>query len=138
MSWEGPSLWTIPFNPQIYNKYCKNTHAPLLIPHLTCAACQRQRMTEDKKYGVQRYEKESASPSSPSQTLLSSVVPQTNFKIFKFHCGCEGKSLWPKLVGVQGIVAVTTIKRENPLVNPIIVKAGTFVILNFVCNRVRV
>ncbi|CAA6658947.1 unnamed protein product [Spirodela intermedia] len=57
---------------------------------------------------------------------------------------CTGKSSWPELTGAPGTVAVTIIKRENPLVKPRIVKEGTFVILNFLvilnidCNRVWV
>ncbi|GMY27214.1 glu s.griseus protease inhibitor [Fagus crenata] len=52
--------------------------------------------------------------------------------------GCEGKSSWPELVGVQGTVAEATIERENPLVNAVIVPEGSSVILDFRCDRVWV
>ncbi|KAK7268796.1 hypothetical protein RIF29_21505 [Crotalaria pallida] len=51
---------------------------------------------------------------------------------------CKGKSSWPELVGVKGTVAETTIERENPLVNAIIVAEGTTVTGDFRCDRVWV
>ncbi|CAJ2628090.1 inhibitor of trypsin and hageman factor [Trifolium pratense] len=50
----------------------------------------------------------------------------------------QGKSSWPELVGVEGTVAAATIRRENPLVNTIIVPEGTFVTADFRLDRVRV
>ncbi|CAA7395234.1 unnamed protein product [Spirodela intermedia] len=91
-----------------------------------------------RRYRVRRYEKTSASPSSPSLTSPSLVVALANFNILKFSHACEGKSSWPELVGAPGTLAVTIIERQNPLVHAGIVPEGTIVILNFVCNRVRV
>ncbi|KAL3506058.1 hypothetical protein ACH5RR_031440 [Cinchona calisaya] len=51
---------------------------------------------------------------------------------------CQGKSSWPELLGADGGTAVTTIKRENPLVNPIIVPEGSSVTRDFRCDRVWV
>ncbi|CAI9762073.1 unnamed protein product [Fraxinus pennsylvanica] len=49
-----------------------------------------------------------------------------------------GKSSWPELLGVSGATAVTTIERENPLVNAIIVPPGSSIILDVRCDRVWV
>ncbi|KAF3788995.1 Wound-induced proteinase inhibitor 1 [Nymphaea thermarum] len=50
-----------------------------------------------------------------------------------------GKESWPELVGMDGQVAPPIIKAQNPYVTDVpIVKEGTIVILNFLCNRVRV
>ncbi|KAL1294708.1 hypothetical protein HN51_055512 [Arachis hypogaea] len=52
--------------------------------------------------------------------------------------GCEGKSSWPELVGVEGTVAEARIERENPLVNAIIVPEGSMVTTDYRCDRVWV
>ncbi|KAG6757380.1 hypothetical protein POTOM_037688 [Populus tomentosa] len=44
---------------------------------------------------------------------------------------CQGKSSWPELLGVDGKCAVSTIERENPLVEAIIVPEGSSIIENF-------
>lgn len=51
---------------------------------------------------------------------------------------CEGKSSWPELVGVEGTVAEGTIEKEDPLVDAVIVREGTSVITDFLCDRVWV
>ncbi|CAK8572075.1 unnamed protein product [Lathyrus sativus] len=51
---------------------------------------------------------------------------------------CKGKRSWPELVGVDGKVAEGRIEKENPLVNAIIVLDGSFVPLDFRCDRVWV
>ncbi|XP_031473552.1 inhibitor of trypsin and hageman factor-like [Nymphaea colorata] len=52
---------------------------------------------------------------------------------------CKGKESWPELAGMDGQVAPPIIKAQNPYVTDVpIVKEGTVVILNFLCNRVRV
>lgn len=49
-----------------------------------------------------------------------------------------GKSSWPELVRINGEVAVTIIRRENPKVNTAIVKEGMIVTMDYRCNRVRI
>ncbi|KAH1063251.1 hypothetical protein J1N35_028238 [Gossypium stocksii] len=51
---------------------------------------------------------------------------------------CPGKNSWPELVGKDGEVAKTTIERENPNVNAIVLLDGTPVTSDFRCDRVRV
>ena len=50
-----------------------------------------------------------------------------------------GKSSWPELVGVKGEVAEKKVKEENPSIkSTVIVAEGSFVTLEFRCDRVRV
>ncbi|KAJ0809620.1 putative proteinase inhibitor I13, potato inhibitor I [Helianthus annuus] len=51
---------------------------------------------------------------------------------------CEGKSSWPELVGARGDLAAATIERENPRVDAIVIREGSFVTADFRCDRVRV
>ncbi|GJR80929.1 proteinase inhibitor I13, potato inhibitor I [Tanacetum coccineum] len=51
---------------------------------------------------------------------------------------CQGKSSWPELVGARGEAAETTIERENPLVDAIVLLDGTPTDLSFRCDRVWV
>ncbi|KAK9156100.1 hypothetical protein Sjap_003580 [Stephania japonica] len=52
---------------------------------------------------------------------------------------CPGKQKWPELIGEQVSVAIATIHRENPYVQPIVVAEGTTAITGDLdCGRVRV
>ncbi|OWM66761.1 hypothetical protein CDL15_Pgr010413 [Punica granatum] len=51
---------------------------------------------------------------------------------------CPGKNCWPELYGTIGEKALAVIKRENPMVLPLIVKEGTPVIMDYCCDRVWV
>ncbi|PWA64721.1 hypothetical protein CTI12_AA263550 [Artemisia annua] len=51
---------------------------------------------------------------------------------------CQGKSSWPELVGATGEAAATTIERENPLVDAIVILEGSPVTFDFRCDRVWV
>ncbi|KAK3172191.1 hypothetical protein Dsin_029820 [Dipteronia sinensis] len=51
---------------------------------------------------------------------------------------CQGKDLWPELVGVRGEEAAVTIERENPTVSAEIILDGTIVTGLFLCTRVYV
>ncbi|KAF9608946.1 hypothetical protein IFM89_024585 [Coptis chinensis] len=51
---------------------------------------------------------------------------------------CEGKRVWPELIGYDGEVAAARIERENPLVNAIVLLEGTPVTRDFRCDRVWV
>ncbi|KAL3849795.1 hypothetical protein ACJIZ3_011677 [Penstemon smallii] len=51
---------------------------------------------------------------------------------------CVSKDVWPELVGARGEVAERVIERQNPNVNAIIVREGSFVTGDFRCDRVRV
>ncbi|KAL2934634.1 Proteinase inhibitor [Bienertia sinuspersici] len=53
--------------------------------------------------------------------------------------GCPGKNLWPELVGEKGKKAAKIIRRENPnVVRTAVLLYGTFVTLDFRCDRVWV
>ncbi|KAI3982645.1 hypothetical protein MKX01_031384 [Papaver californicum] len=52
--------------------------------------------------------------------------------------GCEGKSSWPELVGMNGKIAAARIKSENCKVNALVIQEGRFVTLDFRCDRVWV
>lgn len=49
-----------------------------------------------------------------------------------------GKSSWPEQVGTNGDAAVTIIMNENPNVEAITVKEGSYVTEDYRCDRVRV
>ncbi|KAG9153516.1 hypothetical protein Leryth_019792 [Lithospermum erythrorhizon] len=51
---------------------------------------------------------------------------------------CQGKSVWPELVGATGCTAKQRIEKENSLVTAFIILDGTPVTSDFSCNRVRV
>ncbi|KAL5712230.1 hypothetical protein ACHQM5_014421 [Ranunculus cassubicifolius] len=52
---------------------------------------------------------------------------------------CNGKTLWPELLGVDGEIAAATIERENPHVNAIIMLEGTGGIpRDYRCDRVKI
>ncbi|CAA6658949.1 unnamed protein product [Spirodela intermedia] len=48
------------------------------------------------------------------------------------------KRSWPELVGYRGTAAAAIIEYQNPRVDAIIVKKGTIVTAEFLCDRVRV
>ncbi|PWA52124.1 proteinase inhibitor I13 [Artemisia annua] len=50
----------------------------------------------------------------------------------------EGKTSWPELVGEEGECALTTIEKENELVDPQIIAEGTFIPEIYICDRVLV
>ncbi|KAL3849733.1 hypothetical protein ACJIZ3_011615 [Penstemon smallii] len=50
----------------------------------------------------------------------------------------SSKDVWPELVGASGEVAERVIERQNPNVNAVIVKEGSFLTADFRCDRVRV
>ncbi|KAL5542154.1 hypothetical protein UlMin_009864 [Ulmus minor] len=50
----------------------------------------------------------------------------------------EVKSSWPELVGVDGKDAQKTAEKENPAVKAAIVPEGSFVIMDFRVDRVRI
>ncbi|PWA57993.1 Proteinase inhibitor I13 [Artemisia annua] len=51
---------------------------------------------------------------------------------------CQGKRSWPELVGVTGEAAATTIERENPRVDGIVILNGSDTTTDFRCDRVFV
>ncbi|KAL7608864.1 inhibitor of trypsin and hageman factor [Lactuca sativa] len=50
----------------------------------------------------------------------------------------EGKTSWPELVGEDGDCAVTTIEKENKLVNAQTILEGTIILQIYICDRVYV
>ncbi|XVE68856.1 hypothetical protein DITRI_Ditri09bG0103300 [Diplodiscus trichospermus] len=51
---------------------------------------------------------------------------------------CQGKRSWPELLRTKGEEAATTIGKENPNVNAVIVTRKTVVLPVFLCTRVLV
>uniref|UniRef100_A0A6U1RBT9 Subtilisin inhibitor domain-containing protein n=1 Tax=Cyclophora tenuis TaxID=216820 RepID=A0A6U1RBT9_CYCTE len=64
---------------------------------------------------------------SPSSMIFPSTSPSTT-----------PKTSWPELIGVEGEVAVVTIRNENSSVTPIIVLEGSIVTADYDIYRVRV
>ncbi|KAL5712223.1 hypothetical protein ACHQM5_014414 [Ranunculus cassubicifolius] len=54
------------------------------------------------------------------------------------YCRDMGKGSWPELVGADGQTATKIIKNENPRLRVVVVKKGSFVTMDFRCDRVRV
>ncbi|KAL4199989.1 hypothetical protein AMTRI_Chr03g54120 [Amborella trichopoda] len=53
-------------------------------------------------------------------------------------CKGKGKVAWPELVGAKGEKAKEIIERENHRVRAIILKDGSIVTMDYICERVRV
>ncbi|MDA2809759.1 serine protease inhibitor [Nocardiopsis sp. RSe5-2] len=51
---------------------------------------------------------------------------------------CTGKQSWPELAGADAHTAERVIERENPRVDAVLVPKGSFVTMDFRCDRVHV
>ncbi|WP_017626123.1 serine protease inhibitor [Nocardiopsis chromatogenes] len=51
---------------------------------------------------------------------------------------CQGKQSWPELAGADAHTAERVIERENPRVDAVLVPKGSYVTMDFRCDRVRV
>ncbi|MDA2805614.1 serine protease inhibitor [Nocardiopsis suaedae] len=51
---------------------------------------------------------------------------------------CQGEQSWPELTGADAHTAERVIERENPRVNAVLLPEGSYVTMDFRCDRVRV
>ena len=69
---------------------------------------------------------------------VSNNFPSLSLPTRICYCIFAGKTSWPELVGEEGECAVTTIEKENKLVNAQIIAEGTIIIEIYICDRVLV